>query len=120
VNERALCEREGIPRSSLQKYRETVLEEGLHYRRHNRQLRYTKEGQEAVSAWRSGSKGAEVTHGIILKDYPNPNLIRLELHPGGEVANCRVRAGRWRPGQLLRPLERRAQGLYAFVGAVPR
>lgn len=110
----------GINRSSLRRYRSSRMAEGVHWLRKGRTVCYTEEGAAAVREWRRGvSPPPEPDRGIILRQYPNPNLLRVEL-PDGSIANVRVRPGRWVRGRVLDGLRRLSRGLYAYQGPPPR
>jgi len=122
VTEYALAKTGGYPRTTLRRYRTESLEEGLHYWLDRGSYRYTAEGRWMVEEHFAGrpKRKTAVESAIVLRTYPNPNLVRVELD-SGEVANCRVRAdGGWRPGLSLEPIRRLGPGLWEYIGAPPR
>jgi len=119
ITEKKLVDSVGCHPSSLRKYRAASLEQGVHWVKKGRTVHYTKEGAEAVREWRTGGKANEYETAIILKEYPNPNLIRIEF-PDGRIANCRVKQGRWAKGRQIDGLERLSKGLYLYMGNPPR
>lgn len=119
ITETELTKRAGCHRSSLRRFRSTKLTEGLHWLRKGRSVHYTQEGVDQAIEWARGvNEEKPAATGIITRVYPNPNLIRVEID--GQVANVRVRRGRWPIGRTLSPLISQGPNLYYYTGPPPR